>query len=141
MENKNMPKLINTSKEGATKRAEVKTKEREKMSINKTMKHITTAIITMQLVMLNSLYVFANEIKDSQIAKGTEKLIADLTTWLMVLAPIIGGLLILYFFIRRSAADEMDQKKWNNRITTAIISVIGAVLASATLNLIIGYYM
>ncbi|MBN4069540.1 MAG: hypothetical protein COA82_11450 [Alkaliphilus sp.] len=111
------------------------------MSIKRAMKHITTAIVTMQLVMLNSLYVFANEIKDSQIAKGTEKLIADLTTWLMVLAPIIGGLLILYFFIRRSAADEMDQKKWNNRITTAIISVIGAVLASATLNLIIGYYM
>jgi len=89
---------------------------------------------------MNTSAVFA-DVSDSQIVKGTEELIKDLTTWLMVLAPIAGGMLIVYFFIRRSAADEMDQKKWNNRITTAIVSVIGAVLASATLNLIIGYYV
>jgi hypothetical protein len=34
----------------------------------------------------------------------------------------------------------MDQKKWNNRIVVAIVSCIGAVLGSATLNIIIGYY-
>lgn len=79
-------------------------------------------------------------VSDSQIAKGTEKLIQDVTTWLMVLAPVIAGLLIIYFCIRRSAADEMDQKKWNNRIVAAVVSCIGAVLGSATLNLIIGYY-
>lgn len=95
---------------------------------------------TIFFAIMNSTAVFA-DVKDSQIVKGTEELIKDLTTWLMILAPILGGLLIIYFFIRRSAADEMDQKKWNNRITTAIISVIGAVLASATLNLIIGYYV
>jgi ABC-type molybdate transport system permease subunit len=72
--------------------------------------------------------------------KGTEKLIGDVTTWLMVLAPIVAGLLIIYFCIRRSAADEMDQKKWNTRIVAAVVSCIGAILGSATLNLIIGYY-
>lgn len=110
--------------------AKMKKKERTVLSLT----------LTLQLIAINTSYVLANDIRNSQIAKGTEKLIADLTTWLMVLAPVVGGLLILYFFIRRSAADEMDQKKWNNRITTAIISVIGAVLASATLNLIIAYY-
>lgn len=84
---------------------------------------------------------FADDVKDSKLAKGTEALINDVTTWLMILAPIVAVLLIIYFFIRRSAADEMDQKKWNNRIGVAIISTIGAVLASATLNLIIGYYV
>ena len=79
-------------------------------------------------------------INDSKIVKGTEKLIGDVTTWLMVLAPIVAGLLIIYFCIRRSAADEMDQKKWNTRIIAAVISCIGAILGSATLNLIIGYY-
>ena len=64
----------------------------------------------------------------------------DATTWLMVLAPVVAGLLIIYFCIRRSAADEMDQKKWNNRIVVAIVSCIGAVLGSATLNIIISYY-
>lgn len=82
----------------------------------------------------------ADGIQDSQIVKGTEKLIKDATTWLMILAPVVAGLLIIYFCIRRSAADEMDQKKWNNRIMVAIVSCIGAVLGSATLNIIIGYY-
>ena len=74
------------------------------------------------------------------IAKGTEKLVGDVTTWLMVLAPVVAGLLIIYFCIRRGMADEMDQKKWNNRIVVAVVSCIGAVLGSATLNLILGYY-
>jgi ABC-type molybdate transport system permease subunit len=105
-------------------------------------KIITTSFGILSVMIATSLPVLAADtVNDSQIVKGTEKLIGDLTTWLMVLAPVLGGLLIIYFFIRRSAADEMDQKKWNNRITTAIISVIGAVLASVTLNLIIGYYI
>ena len=79
-------------------------------------------------------------VRDSEIVKGTEKLIGDVTTWLMVLAPVVSGMLIIYFCIRRSAADEMDQKKWNNRIVVAVVSCFGAVLGSATLNLILGYY-
>ena len=58
----------------------------------------------------------------------------------LVLAPVVAGLLIIYFCIRRSAADEMDQKKWNSRIVTAIVSCIGAVIGSATLGIIVGYY-
>lgn len=94
------------------------------------------------LMLKNSVTAYATGggIGDSQIAKGTEKLISDATAWLMILAPIVAGLLIIYFCIRRSAADEMDQKKWNNRIVVAIVSCIGAVLGSATLNIIIGYY-
>lgn len=92
------------------------------------------------LMMANRTTVYASGISESKLAKGTEKLIADATTWLMVLAPVVAGLLIIYFCIRRSAADEMDQKKWNNRIVVAIVSCIGAVLGSATLNIIIGYY-
>lgn len=89
---------------------------------------------------LQSLIVYASSITQSKLAKGTERLIKDATSWLMVLAPVLAGLLIIYFCIRRSAADEMDQKKWNNRIMVAIVSCIGAVIGSATLNIIIGYY-
>ena len=62
-------------------------------------------------LLANSITAYASGggIQDSQIAKGTEKLIQDATTWLMVLAPVVAGLLIIYFCIRRSAADEMDQ--------------------------------
>ncbi len=88
----------------------------------------------------STVYAAGTKIGDSKLAKGTQKLIADATTWLMVFAPVVAGLLIIYFCIRRSAADEMDQKKWNNRIVAAIVSCIGAVLGSATLSVIVGYY-
>lgn len=102
---------------------------------------IKTTMLTLVVMVMTTSPVLADTVQDSQIVKGTEELIKDLTTWLMILAPIVGVLLIIYFFIRRSAADEMDQKKWNNRITTVVVSVIGAVLASATLSLVISYYV
>jgi len=88
----------------------------------------------------NTVPVSAAGVQDSEIVTGTQKLIGDVTTWLMVLAPVVAGMLIIYFCIRRSAADEVDQKKWNNRIVVAVVSCIGAVLGSATLNIILGYY-
>lgn len=92
------------------------------------------------LMLANNTTAYASGISQSKLATGTEKLIGDATTWLMVLAPVVAGLLIIYFCIRRSAADEMDQKKWNSRIVTAIVSCIGAVIGSATLGIIVGYY-
>lgn len=63
----------------------------------------------MMAVAISAVPAYADgTVQDSKIAKGTEKLIGDVTTWLMVLAPVVAGLLIIYFCIRRSAADEMD---------------------------------
>lgn len=99
-------------------------------------------ILTALFLWSNSIPVYATSggIQSSKLATGTKQLIQDATTYLMILAPIAAGMLIIYFCIRKSAADEMDQKKWNNRITVAVVSCIGAVLGSATLNVIIGYY-
>ena len=93
-------------------------------------KAVGAGLLTAFLMLQNGTVAYAagGGIGGSQIAKGTEKLIQDATTWLMILAPVVAGLLIIYFCIRRSAADEMDQKKWNNRIVAAIVSCIGAVL-------------
>lgn len=104
------------------------------------MRTVGAIALTVFLMSQNSMTAYATGIQDSQIAKGTEKLIQDATSWLMILAPVAAGLLIIYFCVRRSAADEMDQKKWNNRIVAAVVSCIGAVLGSATLNIVIGYY-
>ena len=82
---------------------------------------------------------YAAGVEDSQIVTGTAQLIGDLTTFVSII-PHVLILLIIYFCIRRGMADEMDQKKWNNRIVVAVVSCIGAVLGSATLNLILGYY-
>ncbi len=110
-------------------------------TVKLSVKKITAVIFAAYISQITAAPVFAaDDVSNSKLAKGTEKMIQDVTTWLMVLAPVVAGLLIIYFCIRRSAADEMDQKKWNNRIVVAVVSCIGAVLASATLNLIIGYY-
>jgi ABC-type molybdate transport system permease subunit len=103
-------------------------------------KRLTAVMLSAFMMYSASMPASAAGISGSPIVTGTEKLIGDVTTWLMVLAPVVAGLLIIYFCIRRSAADEMDTKKWNNRIVVAIVSCIGAILGSATLNLIIGYY-
>lgn len=110
------------------------------------MKNSKKNIVTYLTMILMTFFVHiqqvsAASVSNSKIATGTQQLISDLTTWLMILAPVVAGALIIYFFIRRSASDEMDQRKWNNRITTAIISCVGAVLGSVLLNLIIGYYL
>lgn len=102
--------------------------------------HIVNACATWWLLLSAPAAFASGDIKGSKLVTGTEKLIGDVTTWLMILAPIVSGLLIIYFCIRRSAADEMDTKKWNNRIIVAVVSCIGAVLGSATLNILIGYY-
>lgn len=79
-------------------------------------------------------------VADSKLATGTTQLINDVTTWLMVLAPVLAGMMIIYYCIRRSAADEMEQKQWTNRITAAVVSCIGAIIGSATLQIIVAYY-
>ncbi len=103
-------------------------------------RRFSIAAVTLTVISTAVLPVSVAGVGDSNIVKGTEKLIGDLTTWLMVLAPVVAGMLIIYFCIRRSAADETDQKRWNNRIVAAVVSCIGAVLGSATLNLILGYF-
>ena len=118
-------------------------RKRIKQALEKAKKAVWAAsvmISTLAASFFMSAPAYAAGVQDSQIVKGTEKLIGDLTTWLMVLAPVVAGLLVIYFCIRRGMADEMDQKKWNNRIMVAVVSCIGAVLGSATLNLILGYY-
>ncbi len=67
------------------------------------------AVTTLTAAAMTAVPASAADVKDSNIVKGTEKLIGDVTTWLMILAPVVAGMLIIYFCIRRSAADEMDQ--------------------------------
>ncbi|MGN0679257.1 MAG: Mbov_0395 family pilin-like conjugal transfer protein [Oscillospiraceae bacterium] len=71
---------------------------------------------------------------------GTMKLLNDASNALLIIAPIAGVVCIIFFSIRHAAADEMDQKKWKQRIVVAAVSVIVAVLASAIISTLVGYY-
>ncbi len=100
-------------------------------------KNVAMCFVTLKFLIFQA---YASDVGSSALATGTEDLINDVTTWLMVLAPIFAGMMIIYYCIRRASADEMEQKQWTNRITAAVISCIGAVLGAATLQMIVGYY-
>lgn len=97
-------------------------------------------ITTFTVGMLLTNCCFAAGIGDSQLATGTENLIKDVTNWLLILAPILTACLVGYYWIRKGASDEMDSKRWDGRIKTAIISCIGVILTSGLINIIIGYF-
>ncbi len=76
----------------------------------------------------------------SKAVTGTTKLLNDLSNVLLIVAPLVGVVCIIYFAVRHAAADEMDQKKWKQRITVAIVSVVVAILASSLISVLLGYY-
>ena len=108
----------------------------------KILKKIASAITAMASSAIIAVAANAEggELASSKAVTGTKALLGDLSSILLVVAPLVGTACIIYFAVRHGAADEMDQKKWNNRIVVAVVSCIGAVLGSATLNLILGYY-
>jgi len=90
--------------------------------------------------MITNQSVMGADIAGSKIATGTQKLISDATSWLMVIAPTVTVLLIIYYLIRKGMSDEMEHKKWNSRIVVSLISCVGAVVAAVLVNVLVGYY-
>ena len=108
-----------------------------KKAINFIKVSISSLILTFFMF---STKIYASNIANSQIAKGLDKLLKDLTSWAYKIIPAVGTVLVIYFFIRRGSADEMDIKKWDNRIKTCVISCVGAVLGAVIIDLAIGYF-
>lgn len=79
-------------------------------------------------------------VAQSQLAIGTQNLIQDVSNWLLILVPIVGGLCITAFAIARANADEQDKKMWTGRMKTAIISTVIGVCASGIISLVMSYY-
>lgn len=109
------------------------------MQITKKTLLLSTAILITIALMVPSL-AFANNIQSSTIFTGFKKLIEDLGKVLIIIAIPVGTVVTAYCFIRRSASDEMDHKKWSNRITTTIVSTIGAILSGVIITLVSGYF-
>ena len=60
------------------------------------------------IILTIPLTAFAVDVGDSVLATGTRKLVEDMTKWLMILAPTVTVLFVVYYLIRKSASDEMD---------------------------------
>lgn len=96
-------------------------------------------------VVFTNLFIFTGYclgagIESTSLVKGTQKLIGDLTNWLLIIAPTITVLLIGYYLLRKSASDEMDAKRWDTRVKITIICCIGVVVMSGLINVLMSYY-
>lgn len=95
--------------------------------------------VVLTIILISTNYCFAS-IQDTTLVTGTQKLIGDLTNWLLIIAPTVTILLVGYYLLRKSASDEMDAKRWDSRIKVAIICCIGVVVMSGLINVLMSYY-
>lgn len=114
----------------------------KKRNLKRKLVKILGIVLTMVLAFTSCCFATGSGdgINSTALVKGTQKLINDLTNWLLVIAPILTILLVGYYLMRKSAADEMDGKRWDSRVKIAIVCCIGVVVASGLINVLVGYY-
>lgn len=71
---------------------------------------------------------------------GTINMLNDLITIFVISAPIIAVILTAFFALRRSGADEMDQKMWGKRILNTWICCGIAVMSAGLITAFFSYY-
>lgn len=102
------------------------------------LKKVGLALLTSPFLIQKN--VFASGLESSKLVTGTQELMSDITNWLLIIAPTLTVLLLGYYLLRKSASDEMDSKKWDNRIKVALLCCIGVVIASGLINVLLSYY-
>lgn len=74
------------------------------------------------------------------LQSGTVQLIDDVSSAMQAIVAVAGGASVCYCFIRKSMADDVDQKKWQSRIITSVIATVGGLLTTTIINIVAGYY-
>ncbi|MCL2772736.1 MAG: hypothetical protein FWD71_05230 [Oscillospiraceae bacterium] len=107
--------------------------------IRKLNKIIISAFITL-IIFSSNTALAADTIESSRLGTGLKNLLTDASNYMLMIVPILSVAIVAYFFVRKAASDEMDHKRWQSRINTAIICGICAEVASAIINLVSGYF-
>ena len=79
---------------------------------------------------------FAN----STFATGTQRLLSDVGTWLIIIGISVGGVSAVVCLIRRAMADETDGRMWQKRAITAVLCGVGVSLVGGIITMISSYY-
>lgn len=82
----------------------------------------------------------AEDLSSTKLVTGLQKLIDDATSLIMGLAIPVTVLFVIYFLIRRSSADEQDQKRWGDRAKAAMVCGVGAIVAGGVIKAVAGYF-
>ena len=97
---------------------------------------MTAAILSMLVIPASAAGGFAS----STLAVGIKNMVNDVSTYLVILCPVIGGASAVYFLIRRSMADEQDGKMWDKRIKMAILCGVAGMLVSGIIAMVSSYF-
>jgi hypothetical protein len=97
------------------------------------------SVTTILFVFLSRKCVFA-AIGDFKLFSGTQNLVNDLTTWALIIIPVISVLLFIYYSARKAMADQNEQTMWTKRRNVAVVCCLGAELADGLIAWILSYY-
>lgn len=103
------------------------------------MKLLKTLLTLVGILFLTIVPVFAG-VESNILFTGFQALMTSVTSALVIIAPVIAVVLTIYFAIRRSGADEMDQKMWGKRISNAWICAAVAVAGAGLVQMILSYF-
>lgn len=79
-------------------------------------------------------------IQSSVFFTGSMKLLEDAGLAIALISPLLGGVMGAYCFFRKTHADEMDYKKWSDRLKTVLASGVGGALAGTLMKVVGSYY-
>lgn len=75
------------------------------------------------------------------IISGTIELLNAASGWILILAPIVGGLFGGYHALRKSASDDdMEIQKHQKMIKNAVIGTVIALSISGIVKFVSGFY-
>ena len=120
-------------------------KGRKKMIMKNKLNKIITGVATLSSTLFLNTMVYADSIASSKLATGLERLVNDATTWLMGIIITVGIFTILVSLFMKSkptvsGGDEMDLKRWDRTIKTAIICMVASVLVKGLVSIILSYF-
>lgn len=91
-------------------------------------------------IIIYSFNVFASGTDGLRLFTGTESILNDLTTYLLVIIPVIGIVVGLYNAVKMISQDTQEQMQTKKKIKMILIICIVAESADALLKWILSYY-
>lgn len=83
----------------------------------------------------------SNSIIQSTMGQGIINLLNDFTGFLMVVAPLVAVLMIIYYTIRKKLeTEDMENIRYTKKIKGILIACIFVFLASGIMNLLLSYF-
>lgn len=79
-------------------------------------------------------------IEGSKIVTGTTSMFNDISSALLILAPVVGGALLGYNFFKAAHAEEEEMRSIKKQRKNIIFCTVGVFLASIIITVVTGYY-